>query len=101
TRAGRAAERAGDDEDAVRLYAVALLADAGCTAAARRLAGLHRARGETAEAARLIVHALGSATEQPPALRAERALEAGSLHEELGDRGGAMAFYRDALDADG
>jgi tetratricopeptide (TPR) repeat protein len=99
TRAGRIAERNAEIDEAVRLYETALLADQTSTIAARRLAGIHRERGEVAEAARLIVHALAHC--EASDVRAELAQQAGELHEQLGDLGGAVAFYRDALDSDG
>jgi tetratricopeptide (TPR) repeat protein len=98
-RAGQAAHKNLDDPaEANRLYSAALDADGDCVAALRGLAGLCRDRGEIGRAARLTIDALASC--DPEGERAAIAFEAGELHELLGDRAGAIAFYRDALDGD-
>jgi len=98
-RAGQIAhQQLADGDEASRLYTAALEAEPGCVAALRGLATLCRERGELGRAARFAVDALAACDEA--AERAALAFEAAQLHEELGDRAGASAFYRDALDSD-
>ncbi|HEU5057408.1 MAG TPA: hypothetical protein VFU21_12815 [Kofleriaceae bacterium] len=98
-RAGQIAhQHLGDPDDANRLYSAALECDPSCVAALRGLASLCRERGEPGRAARFAVDAMAAST--VAADRAALAFEAGQLHEEIGDRAGAVAFYRDALDGD-
>ena len=98
-RAGQIAHRElTDTDEANRLYSAALERDPDCVAALRGLSSLCSERGELGRAARFAVDAMAACDETD--VRAALALEAGQLHEQLGDRAGAAAFYRDALDGD-
>ncbi len=98
-RAGEIAHRhLADPSDANRLYSAALESDPGCVAALRGLSALCAERDELGRAARFAVDAMSACDDST--MRAALALEAAQLHEKLGDRAGAAAFYRDALDGD-
>ena len=98
-RAGQIAHRElADADEASRLFAAALEGDSSSVPALRGLSALCRERGELGRAARFAVDALAVA--DAAGERASLAFDAAQLHEELGDRAGAAAFYRDALDCD-
>ena len=98
-RAGEIAHRHLSDVAAAnRLYTAALEFDPSCVDALRGLSALCGERGEHGRAARFAIDAMAACDD--PALRAGLALDAAVLHEQLGDRAGAAAFYRDALDGD-
>jgi len=98
-RAGRIAhQKLADADEANRLFSAALESSPSSVAAMRGLCALCRERGELGRAARFAIDAL--AVSDAPEERAALAFEAAQLHEQLGDRAGATAFYRDALDSD-
>ncbi len=98
-RAGEIAHRRlSDPDDANRLYTAALEFDPSCVDALRGLSALCGERGEHGRAARFAIDAMAACDD--PAVRASLAFDAAVLHEQLGDRAGAAAFYRDALDGD-
>ena len=98
-RAGRIArDHLADEDEAARLFDAALAVDATSVPALRGRAELCEARGEHRRAARMVMDAVAAC--ELDGERAALACWAGELHEQLGDLGGAIAFYRDALDSE-